>query len=827
MNRKILVFLLFSVLIVSPILAQDVLFDDANNCHHRGIWIYLLDTLSAHGANLHYVADEGWTNLMDMDMVWLECPTAYYSPTVKAQLQNFSRNGGKIVMGDVNSPEILNDLLTDPGWQTTMEILDASTSEMISHFYPFPPFTDGVTSLDLSWPRVISCGDNSYPFAFGDAYYSQPVAAISYPFVHEDNCSTFIVLVMGTHSWETYHSVVGSNYRFASNILLCAAGIEGFEIDGCASPEGIIEIISIPDCANPGETVRIEGTNIYADIIVHIGGENIVPTAYGIDSTWLEFICPDLPQGIFTLQLERDAFRFYAGQLQVYCDWIDLASLTQGCFEIDDTVYFTGSGFTPGEMALQIECPFDTVLIIDFEIVTQDSGWLLVPEVDTVNCSYFFVRLTNTTMGNYDRHYIQIPCPCPGMEDMYVENLFSPKAGDTRNPVVDISPIDTCVFVGEMIDINWVTSADSFMSTPEWLTREPIQPIDFTVQSTDDSYSFGTLANIGDYPWVVGDNASYDIAIVATDWFGNYGDTTISICTQVGTATLSGYALSPPCDPDSMIFIIHHEEPIDNSTIAMGYDGFIYTYPNLMHWADETTLVFIIPEHTPGSHIVGLGRICDTDDNCIDEIERGFTLDFDPPVIISFLDTTIAAIEGTTITVTYIITDSLAGVDWDNVIVTANDDSLQFTISGDTIQVSLDSISAGSLFVCVNAQDNPYPPCPPNLSSICDTVIVYPGIPDYSCSSVPNPFTPNDDNINDYMQFTFPGLGKTDGAIYIYDIHGHEVRHIDIPAGRFEKIKSRWDGKDNSEKFLPQGLYIYVIEVSREVVCEGTAVIAR
>ncbi|MFP4458852.1 MAG: hypothetical protein ACLFSQ_04630 [Candidatus Zixiibacteriota bacterium] len=64
----------------------------------------------------------------------------------------------------------------------------------------------------LSTPSVLSCGDNAFPFAFADDYYTQPVAAISYPFIEEDNCSTFIVVITGTHSWETYASIVASNF---------------------------------------------------------------------------------------------------------------------------------------------------------------------------------------------------------------------------------------------------------------------------------------------------------------------------------------------------------------------------------------------------------------------------------------------------------------------------------------------------------------------------------------------------------------------------------------------------------------------------------------
>lgn len=92
---------------------------------------------------------------------------------------------------------------------------------------------------------------------------------------------------------------------------------------------------------------------------------------------------------------------------------------------------------------------------------------------------------------------------------------------------------------------------------------------------------------------------------------------------------------------------------------------------------------------------------------------------------------------------------------------------------------------------------------------------------------MPNPFTPNDDLINDYCQFTFPSLYYAKGTIYIFDLHSVLVRTIEIDAGLSAKEAAQWDGRDENNRSLPQGLYLYVIEVDDEIVCDGTVVIAR
>ena len=72
--------------------------------------------------------------------------------------------------------------------------------------------------------------------------------------------------------------------------------------------------------------------------------------------------------------------------------------------------------------------------------------------------------------------------------------------------------------------------------------------------------------------------------------------------------------------------------------------------------------------------------------------------------------------------------------------------------------------------------------------------------------------TPNNDGINDYAFFS--GFSAT---IYIYDITGKKIKTINCPP-------YRWDGRDDEEKFVETGVYIYQFEVDGELISGMIAV---
>lgn len=90
---------------------------------------------------------------------------------------------------------------------------------------------------------------------------------------------------------------------------------------------------------------------------------------------------------------------------------------------------------------------------------------------------------------------------------------------------------------------------------------------------------------------------------------------------------------------------------------------------------------------------------------------------------------------------------------------------------------------------------------------------------DVEYGAFPNPFTPNSDGYNDYVQFVFPEVGGNRGAILIFDIWGRKVREI--------SYGERWYGKDDEGRDLPMGVYLYVLKVNGKNISRGPIALAR
>ncbi len=93
-----------------------------------------------------------------------------------------------------------------------------------------------------------------------------------------------------------------------------------------------------------------------------------------------------------------------------------------------------------------------------------------------------------------------------------------------------------------------------------------------------------------------------------------------------------------------------------------------------------------------------------------------------------------------------------------------------------------------------------------------DTVVVRP--PDPVFEVKPNPFTPNDDGFNDYVEFKNGEEHPTDWSITIMDRSGRLVRQL-LPG------QSMWDGRDKSGAMMLPGTYLYLVATSDQVIHRG------
>ncbi|MFP4460107.1 MAG: gliding motility-associated C-terminal domain-containing protein [Candidatus Zixiibacteriota bacterium] len=96
------------------------------------------------------------------------------------------------------------------------------------------------------------------------------------------------------------------------------------------------------------------------------------------------------------------------------------------------------------------------------------------------------------------------------------------------------------------------------------------------------------------------------------------------------------------------------------------------------------------------------------------------------------------------------------------------------------------------------------------------------------CNAFPNPFSPNADGYNDHIHFIYPGQEIDDAELIIFDKRHSEVYRSDIDAsfGYYNTGRS-FDGIDGKNSMLPPGLYIYIIMIDGEKVCEGTFTLIR
>lgn len=89
---------------------------------------------------------------------------------------------------------------------------------------------------------------------------------------------------------------------------------------------------------------------------------------------------------------------------------------------------------------------------------------------------------------------------------------------------------------------------------------------------------------------------------------------------------------------------------------------------------------------------------------------------------------------------------------------------------------------------------------------------------------VPRVVTPNGDLLNDVIFFKFDNtLSGLPIESSIIDIHGARVADMDIDSN---ETALTWNGKDDTGRDVPTGIYIYSIKIGKNQ-ATGTVVVAR
>ncbi|MCA9732143.1 MAG: VCBS repeat-containing protein [Deferribacteres bacterium] len=87
----------------------------------------------------------------------------------------------------------------------------------------------------------------------------------------------------------------------------------------------------------------------------------------------------------------------------------------------------------------------------------------------------------------------------------------------------------------------------------------------------------------------------------------------------------------------------------------------------------------------------------------------------------------------------------------------------------------------------------------------------------------PNPFSPNDDGINDFVQFDLTELVRTTPYVEIFTVKGNLVTKLDYSGGN----TIQWSGRDSHGRDALPGVYLYIVHNENKEIGYGYVVLAR
>jgi len=88
-----------------------------------------------------------------------------------------------------------------------------------------------------------------------------------------------------------------------------------------------------------------------------------------------------------------------------------------------------------------------------------------------------------------------------------------------------------------------------------------------------------------------------------------------------------------------------------------------------------------------------------------------------------------------------------------------------------------------------------------------------------------NPFTPNEDGINDDACFYCEQFQLENPCIKIFDLRGRFIK--ELGGSDFYEKKFRWDGRDNNGNQVMPGVFLYILQDQGQPVANGCVVVAR
>ena len=295
------------------------------------------------------------------------------------------------------------------------------------------------------------------------------------------------------------------------------------------------------------------------------------------------------------------------------------------------------------------------------------------------------------------------------------------------------------------------------------------------------------------------------------------------------------------CDPESIIVELTSAYPIVEPTIVLNVDGTSYTTASpRLEWLDPFLVYHPDPDWNP--HDTVHATVVSAEDifgnPCVNApLSWTFYIDRVPPMSDMIEPPPGAYTRNIRQEILLDVDDELAGVNPNTLVLVIDGVTYyygDFEWSGEGLggiirwipdAHGIEFNAGDTVFVSLTVEDSPdY--CGPNIHIADYMFVVEPATP---CLVVPNPFTPDGDNINEIAIFDWPNMTTEGATIYIFTIRNVPVRKFDVPAQEdyFDVVSRAWDGRDDDGKLMPQGLYLYLIESDGRIVCNGTITLLR
>ncbi|MBN1755930.1 gliding motility-associated C-terminal domain-containing protein [bacterium] len=301
------------------------------------------------------------------------------------------------------------------------------------------------------------------------------------------------------------------------------------------------------------------------------------------------------------------------------------------------------------------------------------------------------------------------------------------------------------------------------------------------------------------------------------------------------------------CADQRILITLYDEDGVDPSTINLHVEADSYNIDhNWLEYFEAESLLVFTPDFALFSNeqLVDVS-IVNVEDNLgnpmWDTLAWSFYVDLEAPVCSLEYPYVGMMLQDPNPIIEIRVDDNLAGV-WPDTI-SLNINGLDYTVADDGIYWYFDDDNInGNLVVNSEAASVYFAPgdtvnirlrvgdkpdyCAPNMSRWDWWFTIEPRV---SCYAAPNPFTPNNDNYNDYILFHYPRMFSTDANVSIYDLRNVKVWEKTVPSVNeiTDYLERTWDGRDTKGKILPEGIYIYVLQVEGKVECTGSIILAR